>query len=41
MELLIEAHLVKKERLRLLMQEGNELTAIAVASINTARRRKT
>ena len=40
MELLIEAHLVKKERLRLLMQEGNELTAIAVASINTAKRHK-
>jgi len=41
MELLIEADLVKKERVRLLMQEANELTAITVASINTAKRRRT
>ena len=40
MELLIEGDLVKKERLSLLMQEASELTAIAVASINTAKRRK-
>ena len=38
MELLIEANLVKKERLGLLMEEANELTAITEASIKTAKR---
>lgn len=39
-ELLIEAGIVKPERLELLMKEGNELLAITVASINTARKNK-
>ena len=39
MELLIEAKLVNKDRLRPLMKEANELWAIAVASINTVRRK--
>jgi hypothetical protein len=38
MELLIEAGLMKKENLRVLMEECDELLAITVASINTARR---
>lgn len=40
MELLIETEIVKPERLELLMKEGNELLAITVASINTARKNK-
>ena len=39
MELLIEAKLVNKDRLRPLLKEANELLAIAVASINTVRRK--
>jgi len=37
MELLIEAGIVKQELLAPLMQEADELLAITVASINTAR----
>jgi four helix bundle protein len=37
MELIIEAGFLKEELVKPLMQEGNELTAIAVASINTSR----
>jgi four helix bundle protein len=37
MELIVEAGFLKEELVRPLMQEGNELTAIAVASINTSR----
>jgi len=40
MELLIESSLVPQARLTELMAEGNELVAIAVASIRTARARK-
>jgi four helix bundle protein len=40
MELLIESSLLPQERLSDLMKEGNELTAIVVASIRTARQRK-
>lgn len=40
MELLIEGGLLPEERLRELMAEGNELVAMTVASINTARRRQ-
>jgi four helix bundle protein len=39
MELLIEAGIVKSERLDSLMKETDELLAITVASINTAKRR--
>jgi four helix bundle protein len=39
MELLIESETVKPERLSLLLNEANELLAMIVASINTARRR--
>jgi len=38
MELLIEAGIVTPERLESLMEEGDELLAITVASINTAKR---
>ncbi len=38
-ELLIEAGIVESERLDSLMKEADELLAITVASINTARRR--
>ena len=38
MELIIESGLMKEELVADLMQEGNELTAIAVASINTSRK---
>ena len=38
MELLIEAGLVKEDRLSALMDEANQLVAIVVASIKTARR---
>ena len=37
MELLVEAEIVKKEKLSLLMKEGNELLAIFAASQITAR----
>ncbi len=40
MELLIGAELMSAERLKPLMAEANELVAITVASINTARKRK-
>ena len=40
MELLVEAEIVKSERLEALMKEGNEILAITVASINTARKHK-
>ena len=40
MELLIDSHRMKRERLAGLMQEGGEILAITVASIKTARRRK-
>ncbi|MGB5062063.1 MAG: four helix bundle protein, partial [Candidatus Promineifilaceae bacterium] len=37
MELLVEANLLPQEKLVALMQEANELVAITVASINTAK----
>jgi four helix bundle protein len=40
MEMLIEAGLIPEKRLSLLRQEGEELLAMTVASIKTARRRK-
>jgi len=40
MELLVEAEIVKAERLEALMKEGDELLAITVASINTAKKHK-
>ena len=40
MELLVESGLVDAERLAPLMAETNEIVAIIVASINTARQRK-
>jgi four helix bundle protein len=40
MELLIEAGIVKADMLESLMKEGDELLAITVASINTARKHK-
>lgn len=39
MELLVEAEIVKQEKLELLLKEADELVAITVASINTARKR--
>jgi len=39
MELLVEAGIVKSEKLDALMKEADELVAITVASINTARKR--
>lgn len=39
MELCVEANLVKEDLLQPLMQEADELTAITVSSINTARKR--
>ena len=40
MELLVEAGITKAELLEALMNEGNEILAISVASIITARKRK-
>ena len=40
MELLVESNLVREQKLELLMREGEELLAMTVASINTARKRK-
>jgi len=40
MELLVEAGIVKAEQLESLMKEGNEILAIIVASINTAKKHK-
>jgi len=37
MELLVECDLIKPTRLNPLMQEGNEILAIVVASAKTAR----
>jgi hypothetical protein len=39
MELLIESGLVRAARLDMLLGETNEITAIVVSSIQTARRR--
>lgn len=41
MGLLIEAGIVKLEKLEALMKEADELLAITVASINTAAKRRT
>jgi len=38
MELLVEAGKIKAAKVSALMQEASELTAIAVSSINTARK---
>jgi four helix bundle protein len=40
MELLVEAEVVKPAKLELLLREANELVAITVASINTARQQR-
>jgi four helix bundle protein len=40
MELLIEAEIVESVKLEALMQEADEILAMTVASINTARRKK-
>jgi four helix bundle protein len=40
MELLVESDFVTPKKLSLLMREGEELLAMTVASINTARKRK-
>jgi len=40
MELLVENNLMKKEKLKLLMQEADEILAITVSSIKTAKSRK-
>ena len=40
MELLVENNLMKKEKLELLMQEADEILAITVSSIKTAKSRK-
>lgn len=40
MELLIEAGIVKSENLDFVMKEADELLAITVASINTAKKRR-
>ncbi len=40
MELLIESGRIKPDRLQSLMREGEEILAMTVASITTARRRK-
>jgi len=40
MELLIEAKIVEPDKLESLMNEADELLAITVSSINTARKRK-
>jgi four helix bundle protein len=40
MELLIESGILKSEDLDSLMKEANELLAIIVASINTAKKRR-
>jgi hypothetical protein len=40
MELLVESNFVTPKKLALLMREGEELLAMTVASINTARKRK-
>ncbi len=40
LELMIDSGIMKKQRLAALLAEANELTAIVVASIKTAKRRK-
>ena len=40
-ELLIESGLVPEHRLKNLLQEANEIVAMTVASIRTAKRRRT
>jgi len=40
LELLADSHLIEQNRLTSLMKESDELTAIFVASIRTAKRRK-
>ena len=40
LELLVEAEVVKPAKLELLLREANELVAITVASINTARQQR-
>jgi hypothetical protein len=40
MEMLIEAAIIKKDLLTDLMKEGNEILAVTVSSINTARQGK-
>jgi four helix bundle protein len=40
MELLVEADIMMEERMSSLMKEADELVAITVASINTAKRRR-
>ena len=40
MELLVEAGIVRPERLERLLEDADEFVAITVASINTAKRRK-
>jgi len=40
MELLVEAGLIKQSRLADLLQEANEIVAMVVASIKTARARR-
>jgi hypothetical protein len=37
MEMLVEGGIVPQKRLALLMQEGNEILSIVVASLKTAR----
>jgi four helix bundle protein len=39
MDLLIEAHIVAEEELKALMKEADEILAIIVSSIKTARKR--
>jgi len=39
MELLVEANVIAGKKLEALQQEANELTAIFVSSVKTARRR--
>jgi four helix bundle protein len=40
LELLVEAEIVKPQRLEMLLKEANEITAILVASVKTIKRRK-
>lgn len=40
MELLIESGILPQAQLRPLMAEGNEIVAMTVASINTARKKR-
>jgi four helix bundle protein len=40
MEILVDGSLMKKQQLEALIQEATEITAMVIASINTARRAK-